>query len=147
MVMGRLMAIDYGRVRCGVAATDAQHIAASPLATVETRQLEAFLREYFGREEVEGVVVGLPLQMSGDPSESQAYIRPAVGRLRKAFPDVRFDFFDERFTSVLAHRAMIDAGMRKSKRRQRGQTDMLSACIILNDYLDSIHTRLSDRSK
>lgn len=137
--MGRLMAIDYGRVRCGVAVTDVLHIAASPLTTVETPRLEAFLREYFGREEVEKVVVGLPLQMSGEASQSQAYIRPAVGRLRKAFPQVVFDFFDERFTSVLAHRAMVGAGMRKSKRRERGQTDMLSACIILNDYLESIH--------
>lgn len=136
--MGRLLAIDYGRVRCGVAATDSLRIAASPLTTVETPRLEAFLRDYFEREQVEGVIVGLPMQMSGEASESQAYIRPAVGRLRKAFPQIRFDFFDERFTSVLAHRAMLDAGMRKSKRRERGRTDMLSACIILNDYLESL---------
>lgn len=135
--MGRLLAIDFGKVRCGIAATDSLQIVANPLATVETPRLEAFLRDYFAREEVEAVVVGLPRQMDGSPSESQRYLRPALGRLRKAFPGMRFELYDERFTSVLAHRAMLDGGMRKMQRRQKEPVDRMAACIILNDFLSS----------
>lgn len=135
--MGRLLAIDFGKVRCGIAATDSLQIVANPLATVETPRLEAFLRDYFAREEVEAVVVGLPRQMDGSPSESQRYLRPALGRLRKAFPGMRFELYDERFTSVLAHRAMLDGGMRKMQRRQKEPVDRMAACIILNDFLSA----------
>lgn len=135
--MGRLLAIDLGKVRCGIAATDSLQIVANPLATVETPRLEAFLRDYFAREEVEAVVIGLPRQMDGSPSESQRYLRPALGRLRKAFPGMRFELYDERFTSVLAHRAMLDGGMRKMQRRQKEPVDRMAACIILNDFLSS----------
>lgn len=135
--MGRLLAIDFGKVRCGIAATDSLQIVANPLATVETPRLEAFLRDYFAREEVEAVVVGLPRQMDGSPSESQRYLRPALGRLRKAFPGMRFELYDERFTSVLAHRAMLDGGMRKMQRRQKESVDRMAACIILNDFLSA----------
>ncbi len=135
--MGRLLAIDFGKVRCGIAATDSLQIVANPLATVETPRLEAFLRDYFAREEVEAVVIGLPRQMDGSPSESQRYLRPALGRLRKAFPGMRFELYDERFTSVLAHRAMLDGGMRKMQRRQKEPVDRMAACIILNDFLSS----------
>lgn len=135
--MGRLLAIDFGKVRCGIAATDSLQIVANPLATVETPRLEAFLRDYFAREEVEAVVIGLPRQMDGSPSESQRYLRPALGRLRKAFPGMRFELYDERFTSVLAHRAMLDGGMRKMQRRQKEPVDRMAACIILNDFLSA----------
>lgn len=135
--MGRLLAIDFGKVRCGIAVTDALQIVANPLDTVETPRLEAFLRDYFAREEVEAVVVGLPKQMDGSPSESQRYLLPALGRLRKAFPEMTFELYDERFTSVLAHRAMLDGGMRKSQRRQKEPVDRMAACIILNDFLSS----------
>lgn len=135
--MGRLLAIDFGKVRCGIAATDSLQIVANPLATVETPRLEAFLRDYFAREEVEAVVVGLPRQMDGSPSESQRYLRPALGRLRKAFPGMRFELYDERFTSVLAHWAMLDGGMRKMQRRQKEPVDRMAACIILNDFLSA----------
>lgn len=133
--MGRIMAVDYGRARSGIAVTDTLKIVATPLTTVESSRLEAFLADYFDREEVEAVIVGLPVNLDGRPSDSQRYLLPAIGRLRKRFPTMTFEWSDERFTSVLAHRAMIDAGMSKSKRREKGQTDMLSACIILNDYL------------
>lgn len=135
--MGRLLAIDFGRARTGIAVTDTLKITANPLTTVETPRLEAFLRDYFAREQVETVVVGLPRNLDGEASESQRYLRPAIGRLRKAFPDVAFEYYDERFTSVLAHRAMLASGMSRAKRREKGTTDMLSACIILNDYLSS----------
>lgn len=136
--MGRLLAIDYGRARCGIAVTDTLQIVANALQTVDTPALEAFLRDYFAREEVDAVVVGLPRNLDGSPSESQRYLLPALGRLRKAFPGMRFEMYDERFTSVLAHRAMIAGGMKRSDRRERGNTDRIAACIILNDYLSSV---------
>lgn len=135
--MGRLVAIDFGRKRCGLAATDPLKIVANALTTVDTPRLEAFLRDYFAREEVDMVVVGLPKNLDGEASDSQRYLLPALGRLRKAFPEMRFEMFDERFTSVLAHRAMLDGGMRKSQRRAKAPVDRMSACIILNDFLES----------
>ena len=92
--MGRLLAIDYGRARCGIAVTDTLQIVANALQTVDTPALEAFLRDYFAREEVDAVVVGLPRNLDGSPSESQRYLLPALGRLRKAFPGMRFEMYD-----------------------------------------------------
>ncbi|MDE6283921.1 MAG: Holliday junction resolvase RuvX [Muribaculaceae bacterium] len=136
--MGRLLAIDYGRVRSGIAVTDPLKITATALTTVPSGQLETFLRDYLGREQVDKVIVGLPRNLDGSPSESQRYLRPALGRLRKAFPAMEFEMYDERFTSVIAHRAMIDSGMKRSERRRRENVDMIAACIILNDYLESL---------
>ena len=135
--MGRLLAIDYGRSRCGIAVTDPLRIVANGLATVETPRLESFLRDYLGRESVDAVIVGMPRNLDGTASDSQRYLLPALGRLRKAIPEMKFDTYDERFTSVLAHRAMIDGGMKRSDRREKGNTDRIAACIILNDYLQS----------
>lgn len=135
--MGRLIAIDFGKKRCGLAATDSLKIVANALATVETPKLEGFLRDYFSREEVEMVVVGLPRNLDGEASDSQRYLLPALGRLRKAFPGMRFEMYDERFTSVLAHRAMLDGGVSRSARRRKDPIDRMSACIILNDFLQS----------
>lgn len=135
--MGRLIAIDFGKKRCGLAATDSLKIVANTLATVETPKLEGFLRDYFSREEVEMVVVGLPRNLDGEASDSQRYLLPALGRLRKAFPGMRFEMYDERFTSVLAHRAMLDGGVSRSARRRKDPIDRMSACIILNDFLQS----------
>lgn len=135
--MGRLLAIDFGRRRCGIAVTDHLKIIANGLTTVETPRLEGFLRDYFSHEDVELTVVGLPKNLDGEASESQRYLLPAMGRLRKAFPDMAFEMFDERFTSSIAHRAMLEGGMRKSRRREKGTADVMAACIILNDFLSS----------
>jgi putative Holliday junction resolvase len=136
--MGRLLAIDFGKVRTGIAVTDPMKIVANGLTTVETPRLEAFLRDYFSREAVDMVVVGLPKTLSGEASDSQRYLLPALGRLRKAFPEMRFEMFDERFTSTIAHRAMLDSGMKRSDRRKKETVDTMAACIILNDYLESL---------
>lgn len=135
--MGRILAIDYGRRRCGIAVTDPLRIVATALATVDTPRLMDFLQEYMGREQVDEIVVGLPTTMRGEPSDSMRYITPALGRMRKLFPDKRFTMWDERFTSTLAHRAMLDAGVKKSDRRDKGAIDRMAAVIILNSYLSA----------
>lgn len=135
--MGRLLSIDYGRKRCGIAVTDPMRIVATGLTTVPSGKLEEFLRGYMASEQVDRIIMGHPTTMRGEESESMRYIRPAVSRLRKVFPEVEIEFFDERFTSVLAHRAMIDGGMKKSARRDKAVVDEMSATIILNDYLQS----------
>lgn len=139
--MGRLLAIDYGKRRCGIAVTDPLRIVANGLTTVETHSLKAFLKEYTAREQVDMIVIGHPTTVRGEESESMKYIRPAVALLRKVFPQMRFEFFDERFTSVLAHRAMIDGGMKKMQRRDKAIVDEISATIILNDFLQSLQMR------
>lgn len=141
--MGRLLAIDYGRRRCGIAATDASRIVATGVATVQTSKLTDFLKDYLSRETVDMIVVGEPRDMHGDPSESMRYITPAVARLRRDFPEMTFVYFDERFTSTLAHRAMIDGGMRKSRRQVKGEADVMAATIILNDFLESQAYRMT----
>ena len=135
--MGRLLALDFGKARTGVAVTDPLRIVANGLETVETSRLEEYLRGYFSREEVDAVIVGLPKNLDGSPSDSQRYLLPALGRLRKAFPEMTFEMYDERFTSVLAQRAMLESGMKRSDRRKKGTADVMAACIILNDYLES----------
>ncbi|MBR6115942.1 MAG: Holliday junction resolvase RuvX [Paludibacteraceae bacterium] len=136
--MGRILAIDYGRKRTGLAVTDPLRITASPLLTVETAQLVPWLRDYFAREQVDEVVIGHPTQMNGQESESMNYIRPFLGLFRKTFPDKPITMFDERFTSVLAHRAMIAGGMKKKDRQNKAVVDRIAACIILEDYLDKL---------
>lgn len=135
--MGRILAIDFGRKRCGIAATDTLRIVASGVGTVATHQLEDFLRKYLENETVDLIVVGEPRDMHGDPSESTRFIKPALARLTKAFPEMPFVRFDERFTSVLAHRAMLDGGLKKMARRDKALVDEMSATIILNDFLES----------
>jgi putative Holliday junction resolvase len=135
--MGRLLAIDFGKARTGIAVSDPLKIVANGLTTVDTPKLEEFLRGYFSRETVDAVVVGLPRNLDGAPSDSQRYLLPALGRLRKAFPEMNFVMYDERFTSVIAHRAMLESGMKRSDRRKKGTADVMAACIILNDYIES----------
>ncbi len=138
--MGRILGIDYGRKRCGVAVTDTLKIVAGNLATVPTHTLLQFIMDYVGREPVERIVIGLPSQLNGEPSESMKYITPFVNRLRKQLPDdITVVMYDERFTSTIAHRAMIDGGMKKSDRRDKARVDAIAATIILNDYLHSIY--------
>lgn len=135
--MGRLLAIDFGRKRCGIAVTDSLRLIANPLETVETGRLHDFVKAYIEREGVDAVIVGKPVQMNGEPSESTRYLTPSINRLRKLINPVPVVFFDERFTSVLAHRAMIDGGMKKMDRRDKAVVDRISASIILNDFLAS----------
>lgn len=135
--MGRILAVDYGRKRCGVAVTDILKISANGMPTVRTCDLMNFLKDYCGREDVETIVVGLPRTLSGDPSESMRYITPFVGRLRKEMPAMRIEMYDERFTSTIAHREMIAGGVKKSRRAEKGMADEVAAVLILTDYLNS----------
>lgn len=134
--MSRILAIDYGKKRTGIAVTDPLQLIANGLTTVETHKLLPFLKEYVGREEVERFVVGLPVQTNGQASENQQRVRAFSAQLEKTFPGIPVTFHDERFTSVLAHRAMIDGGLGKAKRRDRALVDEISATIILQSYME-----------
>ena len=136
--MGRILAIDYGRKRTGLAVTDMLRITANPLITIPTHTLEAWLKDYFAKEQVDEVVIGHPYQMNGEDSESMQYIQPFINRFRKVFPNMPLKEYDERFTSVIAYQAMIAGGMKKSQRQDKSVVDKLAACIILEGYLDSI---------
>lgn len=131
------MGIDYGRKRTGVAVTDPLQIIAGNLATVPTHTLMQYIKDYVARELVDCIVIGQPSQLNGEPSESMKYITPFVNRLRKELPDMPVVMYDERFTSTIAHQAMIDGGMKKSDRRDKSRVDAIAATIILNDYLQS----------
>ena len=139
--MGRILGIDYGRKRTGLAVTDPLGIVAGNLATVPTHTLMQFIQDYIGREQVDRIVIGKPMQLNGNPSESMKYITPFVNRLKKVLADVPIVMYDERFTSTIAHKAMIDGGMKKSDRRDKSRVDAIAATIILNDYLQSIYNK------
>jgi len=132
------MAIDYGRKRTGLAVSDPDRIIASGLTTVETPRLMDFLNDYCRREAVDLFVVGDPKQMDNTPSESAALIEPFVQRLAEAFPDKQVARIDERFTSKLAFRAMIDGGLKKKQRQDKGMIDQVSATIMLQDFMRSL---------
>lgn len=138
--MSRILSIDFGRRRCGIAVTDPACIVANGLTTVDTGSLTDFVTGYLAREDVSLIVVGYPTDMHGRESDSMRYLKPVINRLRKLVA-VPVEFYDERFTSVLAHRAMIDGGMRRMGRRDRAIVDEISAAIILNDYLQSRYCR------
>lgn len=135
--MGRILAIDYGTKRTGIAVSDPLQLIAGGLATVATKELERWLADYFSREEVTTIVLGKPARMDGTPSETWRFIEPLAARLRRAWPDKQVVFYDERFTSVLAHRAMIDGGLGRMARRDKALVDKISATIILQSYMDS----------
>ena len=136
--MGRILSIDYGTKRTGLAVTDPLRIIASALATVETKQLEKWLADYFSKNDVDIIVLGKPSQMNGEPSETMRFIEPLAGRLRRAYPDKEVVLYDERFTSVMAHRTMLESGIGKMARRDKALVDRISATIILQSYMDSI---------
>ena len=136
--MGRILAIDYGTKRTGLAVTDPLRIIASALTTVETKQLEKYLADYFSKNDVDIIVVGKPSQMNGQPSETMRYIEPLAGRLRHAYPDKQVVLYDERFTSVMAHRTILESGIGKMARRDKALVDRISATIILQSYMDSL---------
>ena len=144
--MGRILSIDYGKKRTGLAVTDPLRIIASALTTVETKELEKYLADYFSKNDVDIIVLGKPSQMNGQPSETMRYIEPLAGRLRQAYPDKQVVLYDERFTSVLAHRTMLESGIGKMARRDKAVVDRISATIILQSYMDSIEYN-ADRFK
>lgn len=135
--MARLLAIDYGKKRTGLAVSDEMQIIAGGLTTVPTTELLDFLLDYVSREPVERIIVGLPKQMNNEPSENMRRITPFVNRLRKVLPDIPVEFHDERFTSVLAQRIIIEAGIKKMARRNKELVDEVSATIILQSYMES----------
>lgn len=134
--MARILALDFGKVRTGVAVTDELQLIASSLATVETKDLFTFLKNYFEAENVEKIVIGEPKQMSGKVSESEALIVPFINSFKKLFPGIPIVRQDERFTSKMALDSMIAGGMKKKKRQKKGELDKISATIILQSYLE-----------
>lgn len=135
-IVGRLISIDYGKKRCGIAVTDPLQIVATPLATMSQGELLTWIKDYVARETVDAIIVGHPRDVHGNDSDSMRSITPALGRLRKELPGMEIIMWDERFTSVLAHRAMLDSGMRRSQRRDKEAVDRMAAVIILNSYLE-----------
>lgn len=135
--MGRILAIDYGRKRTGIAVTDTMQIIANGLTTLSSGELEAFLIEYVKKEPVELFVLGLPKQMNNQPSENMKYVEQFAKRLVRLFPSIPIEYYDERFTSVLAHKAMLEGGLKKQQRQNKALVDEISAVIILQSYLES----------
>ena len=135
--MARILGIDYGRKRTGIAVTDPLQIVANSLATVPTHTLLDYIKNYVAQKAVEAIVIGQPTQLNGQPSESMRYITPFVKKLQKEMPQMPVIMYDERFTSTIAHQAMLDGGMKKSDRQDKNRVDAIAATIILNDYLQS----------
>ncbi|MBK5194633.1 MAG: Holliday junction resolvase RuvX [Proteiniphilum sp.] len=135
--MARLLSIDYGKKRTGIAVSDPLQIIANGLTTVETTGLFDFLSEYLRKEEVSCIVVGLPRQMNNELSENMKRVEPFVNRLRKLYPAIPVEYFDERFTSKMAHQTMIDGGLKKKERQNKALVDEISATIILQGYMES----------
>jgi len=136
--LGRIIALDIGRKRTGVAMTDPLRIIASPYDTIPTHKVVDFLNSYIQKEAVDLLVVGLPKQMNNSPSEAVSYINPVVRSINKKLPQLPIEWIDERFTSKLAHRAMIDGGMKKKDRQDKWNVDKISAAIILQTYLEGL---------
>lgn len=134
--MGRIIALDIGRKRTGVAMTDPLRIIASPIETIPTHRVLEYLSQLMLKESIDILVVGFPRQMNNLPSEAVNYIKPVVNSIKKKFPDLPIELVDERFTSKMALQAMIDGGMKKKDRQDKGNVDKISAAIILKTYLD-----------
>ena len=135
--MARILSIDYGRKRTGLAVSDPLQLIAGGLATVATHELFDWLKAYLQREPVERIVVGEPRQPNGKPSENWERVHQFVNRWRRACPDIPIEYVDERYTSVLAHQAMLQGGMRKKARQDKAIVDEISATIILQSYMES----------
>ena len=135
--MGRIVAIDYGRKRSGVAVTDTLQMIANGLTTVPSGELVKFLSDYVAKEPVDLFVVGQPKQMNNEPSENMKYVEAFVTHLKRSIPQIPVQYYDERFTSVLAHKVMLDGGLKKKKRQEKALVDEISAVIILQAYLES----------
>lgn len=135
--MGRIIAIDYGKKRTGIAVTDTMQIIASGLTTVATHELQTFILDYVKKEPVERIIIGMPKQMNYEESENAKRVKPFANTLKKLLPDIPVEFVDERFTSVLAHRTMLEAGLKKKDRQNKALVDEVSATIMLQSYLES----------
>ncbi|MBR2016226.1 MAG: Holliday junction resolvase RuvX [Prevotella sp.] len=135
--MARILSIDYGKKRTGLAVTDPLQIIAGGLATVPTHELFQFHQDYIAREQVECIVIGEPKQPNGMPSENLERVQQFVNRWRRAVPNIPINYYDERFTSVLAHRAMLEGGLKKKDRQNKALVDEISATIILQNYMES----------
>lgn len=142
--MSRILALDIGRKRSGIAVTDPLKIIANGLITVPTSALIDFIKDYLAKEPVELIVIGYPKQMNNQPSEAVKYIDPIVNRIKKLFPNLPVELADERFTSKMAFQAMIDGGVKKSDRRNKELIDTVSATIILQSYLESLNYNRKD---
>jgi putative holliday junction resolvase len=136
--MGRILAIDYGQKRVGLAVTDPLQISANGLETVAVYEVLEYLAKYTAKETVDKFVIGLPKQMNGEDSDSMQYIRPFVISLQRKFPNIELVYADERFSSVLAHKTMLEAGLKKKDRQNKPLVDKIAAVIILQGYLESI---------
>ena len=134
--MARIMAIDYGRKRTGIAVTDSLQMIANGLTTVPSGELVKFIQNYMAKEPVELIVVGQPKQMNNEPSENMRYVQAFVTHLKRTLPQIPVEYYDERFTSVMAHQAMLEGGLRKKKRQEKALVDEISAVIILQAYLE-----------
>jgi putative Holliday junction resolvase len=135
--VGRILAIDYGRKRTGIAVTDTLQLIANGLDTVRTHDLIDFLKDYFNKELVDEVVVGYPKQMNNQPSESVIYVDQFIKRFKKVFPEKQLELADERFTSKIAFQTMIDGGLKKEQRKDKALIDKISATIILQSYIET----------
>jgi putative Holliday junction resolvase len=141
--MGRILAIDYGQKRAGLAVTDELKIIATALDTILVKDIFSYLKDYFDREEVECVVVGEPRQMNNSDSEAVKYIDPFVKKFKKVFQEVKIERFDERFTSKIARQTLIDAGATKKQRQDKSMVDKISAVLILQSYMSAQQFRLN----
>jgi putative Holliday junction resolvase len=136
--MGRLLAIDYGRKRAGIAVTDELQIIANGLTTVHVKDIWDFLKDYLSKESVDTIVVGEPRDMNNRPSEASRFIEPFVKKLRKTYPERKIERYDERFTSKMALDTMIESGLKKQKRQDKALVDSISATILLQSYMNSV---------
>jgi len=137
--LARILSLDIGKKRTGIAATDPLQIIANGICTIPTNDIIVFLTDYLSKEKVELLVVGFPKQMNNQPSEAVNYIKPAINRIKKAFPELSITLVDERFTSKIAFQTMIDGGVKKKDRQNKALVDTISATIILQSYLESIN--------
>lgn len=137
LFMGRILAIDYGTKRVGIAVTDPLKIIANGLTTVHSKDVFDFLKDYFAKEVVECIVVGEPKRLNNEAAQAEEHIAPFVKKLKKEFPSMNIERYDERFTSKMAFQAMIDGGMKKKDRQDKGMVDKISATLILQSYLES----------
>ena len=134
--MGRILAIDFGKKRVGLAVSDPLQIVANGLATVPASSIWEYLKDYFDKEKIDEVVIGYPVQMNNEPSEAVLFIDPFIKSFRKKYPDIRLELADERFTSKIAYKTMIAGGLKKKARQNKGTVDLISATIILQSYME-----------